>query len=460
MELTFNDKFKEYCIENYNYDPANDREVKSLSHNYIKKGIENMDYPKNDDLSNLIMFNVIKCIENFKEKFIEEKKEIIHRILSFIYSFFDENLDLNDSFYSLKNYVELPFQNSKEIRRCFESNKDFYSFLVFNFILIFDRHIDEKLYSSTNFILLDALILYENAFFNNKINIDKRLQISIAKIISTIFKVLVEFQEQNMYVANLNSFFFNDGITDIYQFLKPNLVKLDNKEEEDNMEKKIQSAIIKFESLIEEIINVTKLEVNLCNNAPTKSIKDISNIDRELLMEEKENTDIRFELNDESKEESKESINKISGYNITDINEITKLLEEKFSNQINNLNRKVEILNDDNAHLRNRVGALNGLVGTLNGLVGTLNEKVGTLNEEVGNLNEEVVVLKSDNTKLEKLNSDNENCIVELNDKIKNLIYQIKNKELTITLQDSQLLKQKEEIIKANKEKKYLSKSK
>lgn len=136
-------------------------------------------------------------------------------------------------------------------------------------------------------------------------------------------------------------------------------------------------------------------------------------------MEEKENTDIRFELNDESKEESKESINKISGYNITDINEITKLLEEKFSNQINNLNRKVEILNDDNAHLRNRVGALNGLVGTLNGLVGTLNEKVGTLNEEVGNLNEEVVVLKSDNTKLEKLNSDNENCIVELNDKIK-----------------------------------------
>ena len=95
-------------------------------------------------------------------RFLEEKKEIIHRILSFIYSFFDENLDLNDSFYSLKNYVELPFQNSKEIRRCFESNKDFYSFLVFNFILIFDRHIDEKLYSSTNFILLDALILYEN----------------------------------------------------------------------------------------------------------------------------------------------------------------------------------------------------------------------------------------------------------------------------------------------------------
>ena len=412
-----------------------------------------MDYPENDDLSNLIMFNAIKCIENFKEKFIEEKKEIIHRILSFIYIFFDESLDLNDSFYSLKNYVELPFQNSKEIRRCFESNKDLYSFLVFNFILIFDRHIDEKLYSSTNFILLDALILYENAFFNNKINIDKRLQISIAKIISTIFKVLVEFQEQNIYVANLNSFFFNDGITDIFQFLKPNLVKLDNKEEEDNMEKKIKSAIIKFESLIEEIINVIKLEANLCNNAPTKSIKDISNIDRELLMEEKENTDIRFELNDESKEESKESINKISGNNTTDINEITKLLEEKFSNQLNSLNRKVEILNDDNAHLRNKLGALNEKVGKLN-------EKVGTLNEEVGNLNKEVIVLKSDNTKLEKLNSDNENCIVELNDKIKNLIYQIKNKELTIILQDSQLLKQKEEIIKANKEKKYLSKSK
>ena len=51
-------------------------------------------------------------------------------------------------------------------------------------------------------------------------------------------------------------------------------------------------------------------------------------------------------------------------------------------------------------------------------------------------------------------------ALLNVNDKIKNLIYQIKNKELTIILQDSQLLKQKEEIIKANKEKKYLPKSK
>ena len=255
MNDIFKEELKEYIKQNFNYDPEFGKKSKEITrYGKEKKRFDSLHFPKSDEISNLFIYNSLKILNDIKP---EKSNEKLFKLLSCVYLFFEDDSNFEVSI----DEIEYPFKFSKSIINCFQNKKDYVSFQIFNMALLLLKKIEDIYFKSMDFEMYNIIVLFEYLFID--MNTEKQLQIITAKIISTLFKEMLEFHIQNDFVANLNSFFFSEGKPSYTQFLKPKDSKkefakstfLELEEKLFNIIKKIMNAFVvkylKFISIIE-----------------------------------------------------------------------------------------------------------------------------------------------------------------------------------------------------------------
>ena len=210
MNDIFKEELKEYIKQNFNYDPEFGKKSKEITrYAKEKKGFDSLHFPKSDEISNLFIYNSLKILNDIKP---EKSNEKLFKLLSCAYLFFED-----DSNFELAiDEIEYPFKFSKSIINCFQNKKDYVSFQIFNMALLLLKKIEDIYFKSMDFEMYNIIVLFEYLFID--MNTEKQLQIITAKIISTLFKEMLEFHIQNDFVANLNSFFLSKENLVIHNF--------------------------------------------------------------------------------------------------------------------------------------------------------------------------------------------------------------------------------------------------
>ena len=511
MNDIFKNELKEYIKQNFNYDPEFGKKSKEITrYGKEKKRFDSLHFPKSDEISNLFIYNSLKILNDIKP---EKSNEKLFKLLSCAYLFFEDDSNFEVSI----DEMEYPFKFSKSIINCFQNKKDYVSFQIFNMALLLLKKIEDIYFKSMDFEMYNIIVLFEYLFID--MNTEKQLQIITAKIISTLFKEMLEFHIQNDFVANLNPFFFSEGKPSYTQFLKP----------KDSKKEFAKNTFLELEEILLNIIK--KNNDYFCGEISQNLFQKLNSVDRVLLIEEKNEkkmdeknqldvvtniynkTDIKYELKINNREKNislnegliinknlnilnedndntnlKNSVNLLNGQvtklskdNTNLSNKVTKLSEDntnlrnqmtKLREDNSSLNNEVIKLKEDNSSLNTEVIKLKEDNSSLNTEVIKLKEDNSSLNNEViklkednSSLNNEVIKLKEDNSKLngdvKNLNKRldfSEKFAEQLLNEVNNLKIKVDNKDFTINQKEEEIKKQKDEIININKEKKEISK--
>ena len=476
MNDIFKKELKEYIKQNFNYDPEFGKKSKEITrYAKEKKGFDSLHFPKSDEISNLFIYNSLKILNDIKP---EKSNEKLFKLLSCAYLFFED-----DSKFELAiDEIEYPFKFSKSIINCFQNKKDYVSFQIFNMALLLLKKIEDIYFKSMDFEMYNIIVLFEYLFID--MNTEKQLQIITAKIISTLFKEMLEFHIQNDFVANLNSFFFSEGKPSYTQFLNP----------KDSKKEFAKSTFLELE---EKLLNIIKKNNDYFFDEISQNLfQKLNSVDRVLLIEEKNekkmdeknkldnvtNIHNKIDLKDEFETNNREkniSLNEglIINKNLNILNEDndnTNLINSvnllngqvtKLSKDNTNLSNKVTKLSEDNTNLRNQMTKLREDNSSLNNVVIKLKEDNSSLNNEViklkkdnRSLNTEIIKLNGDVKNLNKRLDFSEKLAEQLLNEVNNLKIKVDNKDFTINQKEEEIKMQKDEIININKEKKEISK--
>ena len=484
MNDIFKEELKEYIKQNFNYDPEFGKKSKEITrYGKEKKRFDSLHFPKSDEISNLFIYNSLKILNDIKP---EKSNEKLFKLLSCAYLFFED-----DSNFELAiDEIEYPFKFSKSIINCFQNKKDYVSFQIFNMALLLLKKIEDIYFKSMDFEMYNIIVLFEYLFID--MNTEKQLQIITAKIISTLFKEMLEFHIQNDFVANLNPFFFSEGKPSYTQFLKP----------KDSKKEFAKNTFLELEEMLLNIIK--KNNDYFCGEISQNLFQKLNSVDRVLLIEEKNEkkmneknqldvatniynkTDIKYELKTNNREknislnegliinknlnilnEDNDNTNLINSVNLLN-RQVTKLSKDN-----TNLSNKITKLSEDNTYLRNQITKLSEDNTNLRNQMTKLREDNSSLNNEViklkednNSLNTEVIKLKEDNsslnTKVKNLNKRLDfldKLVEQLLNEVNNLKIKVDNRDFTINQKEEEIKKQKDEIININKEKKEISKN-
>ena len=455
MNDIFKKELKEYIKQNFNYDPEFGKKSKEITrYGKEKKGFDSLHFPKSDEISNLFIYNSLKILNDIKP---EKSNEKLFKLLSCAYLFFEDDSNFEVSI----DEIEYPFKFSKSIINCFQNKKDYVSFQIFNMALLLLKKIEDIYFKSMDFEMYNIIVLFEYLFID--MNTEKQLQIITAKIISTLFKEMLEFHIQNDFVANLNPFFFSEGKPSYTQFLKP----------KDSKKEFAKNTFLELEEILLNIIK--KNNDYFCGEISQNLFQKLNSVDRVLLIEEK----------NEKKMDEKNKLD-----NVTNIHNKIDLKDEfETNNREKNIslnegliiNKNLNILNEDNdnTNLINSVNLLNGQVTKLSKDNTNLSNKVTKLSEDNTNLRNQMTKLREDNSSLNneviKLKEDNsslntkvknlnkrldflDKLVEQLLNEVNNLKIKVDNRDFTINQKEEEIKKQKDEIININKEKKEISK--
>ena len=469
MNDIFKEELKEYIKQNFNYDPEFGKKSKEITrYGKEKKGFDSLHFPKSDEISNLFIYNSLKILNDIKP---EKSNEKLFKLLSCVYLFFEDDSNFEVSI----DEIEYPFKFSKSIINCFQNKKDYVSFQIFNIALLLLKKIEDIYFKSMDFEMYNIIVLFEYLFID--MNTEKQLQIITAKIISTLFKEMLEFHIQNDFVANLNPFFFSKGKPSYTQFLKP----------KDSKKEFAKNTFLELEKILLNIIK--KNNDYFCGEISQNLFQKLNSVDKVLLIEEKNEkkideknkfdnvtniynkTDIKYELKTNNREKNI-SLNEglINNKNLNILNEdndntnlknSVNLLNgqvTKLSKDNTNLSNKVTKLSEDNTNLRNQMTKLREDNSSLNNEVIKLKEDNSSLNNEVKKLKEDNCKLNGDVKNLNKRLDFSEKFEKQLLNELNNLKIKVDNKDFTINQKEEEIKKQKDEIININKEKKEISK--
>ena len=199
----------------------------------------------------------------------EKSNEKLFKLLSCAYLFFEDDSNFEVSI----DEMEYPFKFSKSIINCFQNKKDYVSFQIFNIALLLLKKIEDIYFKSMDFEMYNIIVLFEYLFID--MNTEKQLQIITAKIISTLFKEMLEFHIQNDFVANLNPFFFSEGKPSYTQFLKP----------KDSKREFAKNTFLELEEILLNIIK--KNNDYFCGEISQNLFQKLNSVDKVLLIEEK-----------------------------------------------------------------------------------------------------------------------------------------------------------------------------
>lgn len=491
METAFSESLKAYMKDNFNYDPAYDKEIEKIKSSRMNpkedKTFDSLNFPQNEEIGNSFIYHALKILD--KISLGNKNKEKIFKLLSSIYLFFEDDTLFEESIEEL----QYPFKFSKDIEKCFKNKKNYISFQIFNMAILLREEIDDKHFQSMNFVVMDIIVLYIYIFL--EINSEIQLQIIISKIISVLFNDMIKINGQNIFIRILNPFFFNEGNINYIQFLKP-------KESNKKLVKEI------FLDLEKIILNMIKNDSDCCDNISEHLIIKINSIELIKLIEKDDANNSNEEIKNKLRAEDLNN-------NTNNLNRNVILNEEFTKNGVKNENLRADRidsndqitqLNKNNFNINNKVNELNDKVTELSKDNINLNNTVIELKNDNINLNNTVVELKNDNLKLNNIVTEltdyhiiQDNTIKELNNKITKLtknnthltednitlkaevkqlnnnlkfsnqftqqLYneiqelkkKINNRDFTINQKEQEIKRQKDELINTNKEKKELS---
>ena len=213
MERKFLENYCNFCIDNFEFNPSNLKPQKNIlsstkTFSFQKSKIQTLNFPETQDLSNIFLYQSLILLLKSSESFKTNNKKLIRDILSYIYEYYEGSLDIIEIFNSME--YSFPFEFSEKFEKFFKNIHEFHSFLVFNYILLIYKEIPEEYFKSSDFVILDILILYDYIFIYNSID-NYEIKSFISKLIILFIEGNINFPQQDNSAIFLNGFFFEQS---------------------------------------------------------------------------------------------------------------------------------------------------------------------------------------------------------------------------------------------------------
>ena len=444
MERKFLENYCNFCIDNFEFNPSTLKPQKNIlsstkTFSFQKSQIQTLNFPENQDLSNIFLYQSLILLLKSSESFKTNNKKLIRDILSYIYEYYEGSLDIIEIFNSME--YSFPFEFSEKFEKFFKNIHEFHSFLVFNYILLIYKEIPEEYFKSSDFVILDILILYDYIFIYNSID-NYEIKSFISKLIILFIEGNINFPQQDNSAIFLNGFFFEQSNISEKNFLVP--IQIYN------------NGCKEFNCLIDIILKTIKNQENIFDNIDKSILDNLKNIKRKkFVMDDNDNKNIN---EDESKEinELKNIISELKE-NIMQIDEEKKMLENKMikiieKNKVENnikFNKQTELINSQSR----KIEKLNQNMNNQCQIILELTIMKETLDRDLIKLKAKNEIYDISIKKLKETIENQNHLINELNKKILEKESKDYNINKKIILQESVLNNKEEQIQKVEKEK-------
>ena len=411
----------EFYKENFNYDPENQNYPETIYNpNPSKFGIDSLKL-SNEEISSLLNHQTLSLLLKTEKNFRDSNKNLVLDILRAIYAFYAGNTNASD-YLNIQHILPIN-KNYQGILNSFNKTEDLEAFLIFNFTLVNLRKIDENFYNNKNFIILEALLLYDYVYIHDYVK-NKKIKYAIGKIIKSLMNIYNKSSQENEIAICLKNFFFENGKISNKSFLIPENPSENGYKEFDSLIMKFQEKL-KEESLAQIINGLTKLKkIKLCIEEESEETE----ISSEGNINEEPNNDVNMnmmwkKLQDQfnlMKKENSENMEKLIKQQKSEIN--------KYVQDIENLKLKTQDI--ENLKIENRIKAQE--IEKLKLSDQEQNKIIEAQNASIENLNN--IILQKDTT-IEK----KENKIKELNQDISLNKKNLKKSEISLLEKDIEI---------------------
>ena len=159
--------FVQYCIQEFNFNPKTIKEERNNNPNNLQnqKVLDICKLPE-DDISNVFCNECLSFLAKTDADFKKNNKKLKEAILTIIYNHFKGSVGaiLLLEIYEIHYPMQLKFEN---FEKSLDKKEDFDCFQLFNLLLLKYKSVNEYSYNNNNFIILEALLLYDYAFIRN-----------------------------------------------------------------------------------------------------------------------------------------------------------------------------------------------------------------------------------------------------------------------------------------------------
>ena len=237
----------EFYKENFNYDPENpDYPDTIFNPNPSKLGIDSLKL-STEEISSLLNYQTLSLLLKTDKDFRDSNKNLVLDILRAIYTFYAGNKNASD-YLNIQHILPIN-KNYEGILNSFNKGEDLEAFLIFNFTLVNLRKIDENFYNNKNFIILEALLLYDYVYIHDYIK-NKKIKYAIGKIITSLMNIYNKSSQENEIAICLKNFFFENGKINNKSFLISESLSENGYKEFDALIMKFQESL-KDESFVQ-----------------------------------------------------------------------------------------------------------------------------------------------------------------------------------------------------------------
>ena len=403
MDDPFLIKLAEFYKENFNYDPENpDYPDTIFNPNPSKLGIDSLKL-STEEISSLLNYQTLSLLLKTDKDFRDSNKNLVLDILRAIYTFYAGNKNASD-YLSIQNILPMN-KNFEGILNCFNKTEDLEAFLIFNFTLVNLRKIDENFYNNKNFIILEALLLYDYVYIHDYVK-NKKIKYAIGKIIKSLMNIYNKSSQENEIAICLKNFFFENGKISNKSFLIPENPSENGYKEFDSLIMKFQEKL-KEESLAEIINGLTKLKkIKLCIEEESEETE----ISSEGNINEEPNNDVNMnmiwkKLQDQfnlMKKENSENMQKLIKLQNSEINKL-KETNKSYAQEIENLKLKTQDIEIENQIKGQEIEKLKLSDQEQNKIIEAQNASIENLNNII--LQKDTTIEKKEN-KIKELNQD------------------------------------------------------
>ena len=412
--------FVQYCIQEFNFNPKTIKEERNNNPNNLQnqKVLDICKLPE-DDISNVFCNECLSFLAKTDADFKKNNKKLKEAILIIIYNHFKGSVGaiLLLEIYEIHYPMQLKFEN---FEKSLDKKEDFDCFQLFNLLLLKYKGVNEYSYNNNNFIILEALLLYDYAFIRNYQE-NKKFKKAVRSIIKALIEYYIKLTGENIISRNLKNLIYEGGNIKNNMFLVPQCI--------------YTNGYKKFDDLIENINQIIICELSV--ESFVNNLNDFNDFKR-LKLDLEEDTE-ETELSSEGNNNNGNSINE--NY----VNESTINIQNENNKKFSDLNDKInKLMESDKAK----------------------DEKINQLMKSDKAKDEKINQLMKSVTELMKLNAKKsitiaqrekdlemqKNIIDSQELDIKELHYSISNREFTIEQKDQNIKELKKDINEKNKD--------
>ena len=311
--------FVQYCIQEFNFNPKTIKEERNNNPNNLQnqKVLDICKLPE-DDISNVFCNECLSFLAKTDADFKKNNKKLKEAILTIIYNHFKGSVGaiLLLEIYEIHYPMQLKFEN---FEKSLDKKEDFDCFQLFNLLLLKYKGVNEYSYNNNNFIILEALLLYDYAFIRNYQE-NKKFKKAVRSIIKALIEYYIKLTGENIISRNLKNFIYEGGNIKNNMFLVPQFI--------------YTNGYKKFDDLIENINQIIICELSV--ESFVNNLNDFNDFKR-LKLDLEEDTE-ETELSSEGNNNNGNSINE--NY----VNESTINIQNENNKKFSDLNDKINKL--------------------------------------------------------------------------------------------------------------------